>query len=76
MLNPNPFSSKNDTDSRESSDEQTDLSEVVVGGGDPRIAELVAEARREGYKVQDRSSGPLNKDIGNFRPYGYESADE
>lgn len=56
--------------------ESTDFSDAVVGGGDPRIAELVAEARAQGYEVQERSSGPLHKDSGKFRPYGYETAGE
>ena len=56
--------------------EQPDFSDAIVGGGDPRIAELVAEARAQGYEVQDRSSGPLHKDNEKFRPPGYETGGE
>jgi hypothetical protein len=46
--------------------------ESCVGGGDPRISELVEEARRAGYPVTERTSS-IRKDVesSRFRPDGF-----
>lgn len=48
--------------------------DAVVGGGDQRIADLVNEARAQGYTIQERTSGPLGTELGHYRPPGFEKA--
>lgn len=45
----------------------------AVGGGDIRIVELVQEARRQGYPVEERVYGRRPEEEGStFRPPGFE----
>ena len=56
--------------------EGLDFSDAVVGGGDPRIAELVNEARAQGFTIEERPSGRRRGEVVNHEPYRFENVGE
>jgi hypothetical protein len=50
-----------------------DLSEAGIGGGDPRIADLVNEARAQGFTIEERAFGRRREEQVNREPYRFDN---
>ena len=53
-----------------------DLSEAGVGGGDPRIADLVNEARAQGFTIEERAFGRRREEHVNREPYRFDNVED